>query len=503
MLTSTDYVILELFGSILLLTVLVNPMENSLYARLADKMANQIRSGAIPVGGRIPSIRQLSAQENVSISTVMAAYSVLEAQGWVEVRPKSGYYVRRRAREPLAIPDASEIQSRPILATTSQLVMDVLRDGAKPHAISFSRATPALDFPIIHHVQKTYARIARNGRHIGIDYRSTEGPYALRQQIARHAVDAGVAVSPDSIVTTAGSLNAMGLCVQVLTKPGDVVAVESPCYYGILQLVEAHGLKAVEIPVHPETGMSLEALRLAMEQWPLKAVVTVSSFSNPLGCSIPDERKKALVSLLEQYEVPLIEDDVYGDLYFGERRTSAVKAFDTRGWVLLCSSLSKTIDTQIRVGWILAGQYYEEILHRKFVSMLSTPILPELVCAEVLGQGIYERHLRQAREAYRQRYLRLVDLVSEHFPPVTKISRPQGGIVAWLELPMSVDATKLYHYCKDHDVLIAPGEIFSFNNQYRHCFRLNYAPRWTPERERAIHRLGRWVTEIVSRAETE
>ena len=335
-------------------------------------------------------------------------------------------------------------------------------------------------------------------QHLGLGYLDAEGPFELRQQIARHAVDAGVTVSPDSIITTVGSLNAMGLCVQALTQPGDVVAVESPCYYGILQLVESHGLKAVEIPVHPETGMSLEALQLAMEQWPLAAVITVSNFSNPLGCSIPVERKRALVKLLEQYEVPLIEDDIYGDLYFGERRPQAIKAYDTQGWVLLCSSLSKTIDPQLRLGWVLAGRYFEDILYHKFVNMVSMPVLPQLVCAEVLGQGIYERHLRLARETYLQRYRRLADLVSEHFPSVTKISRPQGGIGAWLEFPKPFDSTELYHYARDRDVLIAPGEMFSFNKQFGHCFRLNYALRWTPEREDAIRRLGHWVQERLT-----
>lgn len=474
-------------------------MENNLYSRIANKLTDQIRRGAIAVGERMPSIRQLSKRENVSISTVVAAYNLLEEQGWVEVRPKSGYYVRRPAREPLAVPSTCDTQSRPVIATTSQLVMDVQREGARPEAISFSRAIPALDFPIIRHLEQTYTRLSRTRKHLGLSGgTSPEGPYELRQQIAHHAVDAGVAVSPDSIVTTAGCLNAMGLCIQVLTRPNDLVAVESPCYYGILQLIEAYGLKAIEIPAHPETGLSLEALRLAMEQWPLKAVLTVSSFSNPLGCSIPDERKKELVSLLEQYQVPLIEDDIYGDLYFGERRTNAVKAFDSQGLVLLCSSLSKTIDPQLRVGWILAGRYFEEISHRKFLNMLSTPILPQLVCAEILGQGIYERHLRQAREAYRQRYLRLADLVSEHFPAATKISRPQGGIVAWLELPRSVDTTELYHHSWEQNVLFAPGEMFSLNQQFRHCLRLNYAPRWTPEREDAIRRLGQWVAERVT-----
>jgi DNA-binding transcriptional MocR family regulator len=381
------------------------------------------------------------------------------------------------------------------------LVMDVQRDASKPEAVSFSRATPATDLPIIRHVERTYTRLSRTRKHLGIGHTNPEGPYELRQQIAHHAVDAGVAVSPESIVTTAGCLNAMGLCLQVLTQPGDVVAVESPCYYGILQLIEAYGLKAVEIPAHHETGLSLEALKLAMEQWPLKAVLSVSSHSNPLGCSIPDERKKELISLLEQYQVPLIEDDIYGDLYFGERRTCAIKSFDTQGLVLLCSSLSKTIDPELRVGWILAGRYYEEILHRKFLSMLSTPLLPQLVSAEILGQGIYERHLRHARESYQHRYLRLVDLVSEHFPAVTKISRPQGGIVAWIELPRGFDATELYHYSREHNVLIAPGEMFSLNRQFQHCFRLNFANKWTAERENAIQKLGQWVAERVSRSD--
>lgn len=477
---------------------MVNRLETSLYHQMAEKLADHIRTGAIAVGERLPSIRQLAKQEGVSVSTVMSAYSLLEEQGWVEVRPKSGYYAIKQARPSLAMPSIAQAPTRPVAATTSQLVMDVQRNGFRSNAINFSRATPANDFPIARHLQQSYTRLARTREHLGVGYTVPEGSFELRQQIARHAIDAGIAVSPDTIVTSVGSLNAMGLCLQALTQPGDVVAVESPCYYGILQLIESYGLRAVEIPVHPETGMSLEALKLAMEQWPIAAIITVSNFSNPLGCSIPEARKRALVALLEQYEVPLIEDDIYGDLYFGERRPKTIKAFDTQGWVLLCSSVSKTIDPQVRVGWVLAGRYYEEILYRKFVNLVATPLLPQLVCADILGQGIFERHLRQAREAYRQRYERLADLASEHFPSVTKISRPQGGIGAWFELPKNVNTTELYHYAKDQDVLIAPGEMFAFNKQFQHCFRLSFAYRWTPEREDAIRRLGDWVTERVS-----
>ncbi len=473
-------------------------MENLLYARIAEKLKGWIRSGALATGERLPSVRQLSKREKISISTVMAAYNLLEEQGWVVVRSKSGYYVRRQIRESLAIPNAPAQQTRPVLARIPQLAMNTQRDSIKPHTINFSRAVPATDFPITRHVEQTYTRLSRTRKHLGFGNTNPEGPYELRQQIAHHAMDGGVVISPDKIVTTAGCLNALGLCLQVLTSPGDVVAIESPCYYGILQVIEAYRLKAIEIPTHPETGLSLEALKLAMEQWPLKAVLTVSSFSNPLGCSIPDDRKKQLVSLLEEYQVPLIEDDIYGDLYFGERRNNTIKAFDTQGLVLLCSSLSKTIDPQFRVGWILSDRYYEQILHRKFINMLATPILPELVAAEILRQGIYERHLRQAREVYRQRYQRLVDLVAEYFPAATRISRPQGGIVAWLELPRSIDATILYDYCRNHGILIAPGEMFSLSNQFQNCFRLTYSSQWTAEREHAMLVMGRKLTEYLS-----
>ncbi|WP_020409914.1 PLP-dependent aminotransferase family protein [Hahella ganghwensis] len=474
-------------------------METNLYAQLAEQLTDQIREGVFQVGDRMPSVRELSRRQAVSISTVTTAYGLLEERGWVESRPKSGYYVRRRHEESLAVPRQIRTMPRPRPANTSQLVMEVQRDVAANKGVSMSAAIPALDFPIVKHVQRTFTQISRTRRLLGVGYDSPEGLPELRQQIARRAVDAGVFVSPEAIITTAGCQNAMALCLRVLTQPGDIVAVESPSYYGLLQMIEAFGLKALEIPSNHETGISLEALQLALEKWPIKALLSVSTFSNPLGSTIPDERKQALIDLLVRYDIPLVEDDIYGDLYFGERRSKAVKAFDPDGRVLLCSSLSKTIDPQLRVGWVMPGRYFEEVVHRKFINTISIPSLQQMVAAEVLAQGTYERHLRQARETYRQRYLRLLDLVAEYFPQETRISRPQGGLVAWFELPNKVNTTELYHRGHAENVFIAPGELFSVTGQYRNCFRLNYAQGWTPEREEAIRKLGSWIKEAMTR----
>lgn len=472
-------------------------METNLYSQLADSLTEQIRGGLFKTGDKLPSVRHLANREEVSISTVTTAYSILEQRGWVEARPKSGYYVAQRQDDKLAIPTQVHLRPRPRAATTSELVMEVQRDSARQKGVSMSAAIPALDFPIVGNVRRAFTRLSRTGKYLGVGYDAPEGLPELRQQIARRAVDAGVHVSPDEIVSTAGCQNAMALGLRVLTRPGDIIAVESPCYYGLIQMAEAFGLKVIEIPAHHDTGIGIEAFKLALEKWPIKALVSVATFSNPLGSIIPDDRKRELVDLLVKYDVPMIEDDIYGELYFGDRRPRSVKAFDRDGRIMLCSSVSKTVDPQLRVGWIMPGRYLDQIIHQKFIHQVSGSTLPQMVTAEIMAQGAYDRHLRQARETYKRRSQHLVDLVSQHFPDGTRMSRPKGGLVAWVEVPESVNATDLYHRGRAQNLTIAPGEIFSASGQYRNCFRVNFAQGWSPERVKAIQTLGEWISESL------
>jgi DNA-binding transcriptional MocR family regulator len=472
-------------------------METLLYAQLADRMIEHIKDGAFKVGEKLPSVRALSKREQVSIATVNSAYAILEERGWVEARAKSGYFVMRSQMAQIEKPSPGAVQSKPRAVSTKELAMEVQRESAQAKERNFSCAIPDLQMSMGGVIRKTYTRLSRTGVNLMPGYDAIEGLFELRQQVARRGIDAGVHVSPDAIITTLGAQNAISLALQAVTNPGDIIAVESPCYFGLLQLVEALGLKAIEIPADAETGMSFEALKLALRQWPIKAILSVSTFSNPLGCTIPDDHKKAMIELAVQHDIPIIEDDIYGELQFEGRRPKTFKAFDPDGRVLWCSSVSKTLDPQLRVGWIAPGRYYEEVLRKKYTNYLASPSLPQAVTADVMSKGLFDRHLRQARATYKQRSEQLQDYAQKYFPEETRFSSPKGGFVTWFELPRGVDTTELYHQSRDLNIRIAPGELFSISGLYRNYFRLNYANEWSTEREQAMRQLGELIKQSL------
>ncbi|OQX30524.1 MAG: hypothetical protein B0D96_13540 [Candidatus Sedimenticola endophacoides] len=346
-------------------------MGTSLYQQIAQGIAEQIHNGIFKTGEKLPSVRGLARQQKVSVSTVLAAYGLLEDRGLVEVRPKSGYYVRHLPLRELQPPSIKQITTSPRDVTTPQRVMEVMRDAATDRFISFAVAVPASDFPVIHQLRKSFSRVVRSERFLGMGYDAPQGNEPLRLQLARRVMDAGILVSPEEIVTTASCQSAIGLCLRALVRPGDVVAVETPCYYGMLQLIEAMGLKAIEIPSDAETGMSIDALKLALEQWPIRIVLATPCYSNPVGSVMPDAHKRRLIDLLEHYDIPMIEDDIYGDLGYASARPKAVKAYDRSGRVLLCSSTSKTLEPQLGVGWVIPGRYQEQIEYQKFINSVS------------------------------------------------------------------------------------------------------------------------------------
>ena len=469
-------------------------METSLYSQIASGIIEQIRNGIFKSGEKLPSVRALAKQQKVSVSTVLAAYGILEDRGFVEVRPKSGYFVQRVALKELKAPAISQTPSLPQTVTTPQRVMEVMRDGSTGRFVSFAIAVPANDFPVIHQLKRSFAKVVRNETFLGIGYDSPKGNEPLRRQLARRAMDAGILVSPEEIVTTSSCQSAIGLCLRALAQVGDIVAVETPCYYGLLQLIEAMGLKAIEIPSDAVTGMSVDALKLALEQWPIKIVLGVPCYSNPVGSLMPDEHKRQLIELINHYDIPMIEDDIYGDLGYETARPKAVKAFDTRGQVLLCSSVSKTLEPQLGVGWVIPGRYQEQIEYQKFINSISIARLPQLAVGEMLAHGGYDRHLRYARESYKQRRDRLIELLVEHFPVDTRLTQPQGGFVTWIQLPQGTSALQLHIEAREEGILISPGELFSSSaDKYQRSIRLCYAQAWTAESEAAIKTLGELV----------
>jgi DNA-binding transcriptional MocR family regulator len=469
------------------------PPALTLYARLADRLAREIKGGLYAPGDRLPSVREAARRLTMSTSTVLEAYGQLLDRGLVESRPQSGFYVRAPERVPDP-PAMSRPRVAPTAVSVGEIAMEVVHASSDPKLVAFGSALPDLGLDAPRALRKLIAGVTRTYGARTMAYEIPPGHRELRVQIARRGIDAGCAFGADDVVITSGCQEAMVLCLRAISRPGATIAVESPTFYGTLQAIRSLGLRALEIPTHPETGISLESLEMAIEQFSIGGLVVTPHASNPLGYVMPDDRKLALLRLLEAHDVPLIEDDIYGDLVYGSPRPRAIKSWDTRGQVLLCSSVSKSIAPGLRVGWAVPGRWSSEVRYLKLVTSMASATLPQLAVAEYLAHGGYDRHLRAARTHYRQSRDRLVDLVAKHFPRETRATRPAGGFVAWLELPKTVDAVALYRRALVEGISIAPGPLFSAREKYRHFVRLNFAQGWNDRTVGALTRLGRLVS---------
>ncbi len=466
--------------------------DSYLYEQVADELGALIRQGTFRPGERIPSVRQLSRQRKISITTVLQAYMLLENQGLIETRPQSGYYVRARLPESLPEPEMSTPQQDPTLISVRELVMMVLKDSTNPDLIQLGAAIPNTELVIPAKLNRIMASLSRQVDHQYNSYDIPPGNEALRIQIAQRAVGIGCNMTHADVVTTSGCLEAFTLSLRAVCRPGDTVAIESPMYFGVLQVLESLNLRALEIPTHPRDGISLSALRFAIEHNPIHACLVLSNFNNPLGSCIPDENKQALVQLLAQHEVPLIEGDVCGELYFSGVRPSVCKAYDRKGLVLLCSSFSKDLVPGYRVGWVSPGRFKATIEWLKYTTNVATATLPQVAIAKFLESGGYDYHLRSIRRLYAGFVTQLTQAVMRYFPDGTRVTRPNGGIVLWVQLPDYADSLELYKHALQAGITLAPGYIFSATHQYKNFIRLN-AAWWSFETDRAMKRLGELV----------
>jgi len=323
------------------------------------------------------------------------------------------------------------------------------------------------------------------------------GSAELRRQIARRYLRFGSRVLADEIVITNGALEALNLSLQAVTKPGDAVAVERPSFYACLQAIESLGLKAVEVRTDPREGVDLGALEQAIDSHRVRACWFMTTFQNPLGATMPDEKKRDLVRLLESRDVPLIEDDVYAELYFSARRPRAAKSFDTKGLVLHCGSFSKCLAPGYRLGWVAAGRFEQELRRRKVMTSLSTSLPVQEGIAQLLRHDGYDAHLKKLRRTLAAQQAALLKGVREHWPAGVRVARPDGGYFVWLELPSGVDSLRLHGLALEQGISIAPGPIFSPRREFRNFVRLNCGHPWDAELESAVRRLGRLVDRLA------
>ena len=472
----------------------ISPLEappgTNLYEAVAGRIEWLIENETLRPGDRIPSVRKMHRQLSVSISTVMQAYRILEDRGLIEARPQSGYYVRRSLRQRLEEPTVARPARSARRVRVSSLSISLMDKLDQPGFVKLGAAIPDPELMPAKALNRVMGQVLRNHPHASHAYDTPSGCERLRVQIARRMLDAGVSVSPEEIVTTCGATEALYLALQAVTEPGDTVAVETPTYYGILEKLELLQLKSLEIPTDPRDGIDLTTLEQVVAQGKINALVTICNFSNPLGSCMPDERKQALVKVMSRQSLPIIEDDINGELFFDSVRPRALKAYDNEGSVIYCSSFSKTLSAGCRAGWCIPGEFTESVLQQKLAITHSSPMPTQLAVAAYLRQGGFDRHLRRIRRCYREQVLRVAEAVGHHFPEGTRVSNPQGGHVLWIEMPEPVNSLRLQEEAAEHRISVAPGPLFSPVGQYLNCVRLNGGVRWDGRVEEAIALVG-------------
>jgi DNA-binding transcriptional MocR family regulator len=432
----------------------------------------------------------------VGKNTVIRAYMTLEDEGLIEPLSRSGFVVRDT--QPMAVSDEVPEPREVSLGATA---LNVIRAASDPDGVALGSAHPAVQFPACRQFYRILAREAHRiagDDKMGGHYTSPPGHLPLRQLLARRMPHQDAGQGTDEIIITNGAMEAITLALLSAASPGDTIAVEKPAYYGNLNCIEALGMKVLEIPSHQDTGMNLALLNKALQQWSVKAILVNPTFNNPMGFSMPADKRLELLKLATTYDLPIIEDDTFGELYFGTHREPPLKQLDRDGRVIYCNSLSKTLHPDIRLGWSAPGRYFEQMTYMKYVSSLASPGVIQKAAARFLADNQFERHLRSVRRFYQSARDDMTRAIYRYWPKQVSVSRPEGGYLLWCTLPGRLDGDKIYQQAKAVGINITPGSLFSCDNSSRHCIRLNFAT-WknTPHYIEAIKTLGRLIeTEI-------
>ena len=470
-----------------------------MYQSVAGRLVTLIERGALRPGDRLPSLRRTSTTQGVSLTTSLQAYAWLEMRGYVEARPQSGFYVRPHAARDTPEPAAVAPGRAASDVDVGTAVARVLQSAHDSGLIPLGAACPSPALLPTRKLARLVSSIARAAHSDSNSYSFPPGRIELRREIARRAVEWGGLLAPDDILITCGATEALTLALMATTRRGDVVAIESPAYLGTLLILQALGLRAVEVATDPRSGMLVDSLAVVLRRQRVSAVVASPTCQNPLGSVMPDKAKRAAAVLLARHDVPLIEDDVYGEAFHGGERPAPVKAWDRQGNVLLCSSFSKVLAPGYRIGWIAGGRFHDRVTRLKLATTLATPALPQLAIAAFLRSGSYSQFLKKVRRSYSDQVLRGREAVARFFPAGTRVTQPRGGFVLWVEMPKSVDSLKLTDEARSRGISISPGTLFSVHDRYRHCIRLSCGEPWTPQLDRAIETLGGIASRIANR----
>lgn len=459
------------------------------YRELAVKIGKYIQQNQLKSGDKIPSVRKMSKDFNVSIATVLMAYDLLIDKGIIISRQRYGYFVNETIKRILE-PDKSDFQMLPANVSMNEMASKMMINAKKFSLANFSILSPSPEMLPINQLNKCINKALAAPGNNAYDYPLIEGHDQLTWQITKNSMHWHNALKNDEVIVTNGALEAINLCLSALTVPGDTVIVESPTYAGLLQAIENHHLKVVEVPCSPETGIDLSLIEKSFRSQKITACILQPTLNNPLGCSMPDTHKKILIDLITQYQVPVIEDDTLGELLFDQEPHQPLKAFDKEGYVLYCNSFSKTLAPGFRIGWVSGGQYHHLLRRHKYGTNIASSAVMQDALSIYLATGKYRSHLNKLKIELQKNVFLYLNSIHKHFPASIQIAKVRGGLSLWVRLADHIDAMELQRVALEDKIGICPGKIFSNNNYYNNYIRINFGPVWSKRIDQHLKVLG-------------
>ncbi len=465
--------------------------------RLVERhVLERLETGAFTPGQKLPSLRRLGARLGVGLATVQHAYTELERKGVIEARPRSGFFVRQGLGLPAPPAHRPEAPSSPQVIARGKLIGTVLESVGDRALLPLGVVCPDERLMPVKALARIMAAILRSRPGRAAGYEAVPGNAELRRRIAFRHMEQGVTCRPEDVIVTCGAMEALSIALRCLTRPGDNVLIQSPTYYCFLQLLETLGLRAIEVSSDPERGIDPADVAAALERFAIRAAIFSPNFNNPDGSLMPEAAKAEIAALLAEREVPLVEDDVSGELHFAGPRPGTFKAHDRKGLVLHCSSFSKTLTPGFRVGWMLPGRFLEKALEVKATTNVCCATPTQLALAEYLAGGQYERHLTRLRAALAGTMEAMRQHVHAWFPEGTRVTRPRGGLVLWVELPGDADGVALFFKAREEGIGIAPGRIFTPQDHCNNFIRLSCGLPWDERLAGGLRRLGELAGEL-------
>lgn len=462
-------------------------MKEPAYLNLANKIEGMIDDGIYKAGEKLPSLRSLHKENGLSVGTILQAFNSLADKGLISSQEKSGYFVSRRSGKKLPLPRPLPVSVCERACKIDQLLQKLHKDNTKRNLVSFANAVPDHRLLPFNSIKRVIQNVSRDISGSYLDMEERKGNPQLREEIAKRSQGH---IHPDDLIITNGAMEAVICSLRAVTQAGDTVLIQDPCYFGIMQALECLDLKVTTIPSDPETGIKVADLVNACEKLKIKACILVSNFNNPDGASLSTEKKKQIAAYASSRQIPVIEDDLYGDLFFEGGRPDTIKSYDKDGWVMYCSSFTKSLLPGFRIGWSAPGRFIQEAARIKSMYNGATSTFSQRIVQQLLNSGTYDRHLQKFRQELRNNLIRTTMVIEQYFPEGTKISRPKGGLVVWVELPENMNTVTLQDMIFEQQISYAPGEIFSAKGDYQHYLRLSYCNLWESKTEKALVKLG-------------